>query len=229
LDQKRTTPKPQVATITTDRQDFYHNHNAIMTTERQDYHRNHSVAMRQRDATQLSHSGTEHHTNHAGLAGHLLSRYSIDVGSISQTEHTHNIWRVRARDRVRVSVASIAIALVVLFIIIFAKYGVAIEKVIGRRIKHLGRGQVSAMFLSLKMLRLVDLPSQIGLHEAAESLHLLQSSIHDSLALSATSQLHAYHVYPCRHHTLGSKLLSVGKAQPASAKGETGGDMSSDR
>jgi hypothetical protein len=80
--------------------------------------------------------------SHAGMADQLVSCYSIDIGSVSHTEHTHNVWWVG------VTAATIAIVWVILFVFIFARYGAVTDKSIDRKFEHLCQESVSAFRLS---------------------------------------------------------------------------------
>jgi hypothetical protein len=100
--------------------------------------------------------------SHAGMADQLVSRYSIDIGSVSHTEHTHNVWRVG------VTAAFIAIVWAILFVFIFARYGAVTDNSIDRKFEYLCQESVS-------VFRLSGQQSGVGLR--CRSTYLLKSGL----------------------------------------------------
>jgi len=65
------------------------------------------------------------------MAYQLVSLYSIDIGSVSDMEHTHNVRAIGG------IASSIAIVWVILSIIILARYDAAMDKLIDYEFEYL--------------------------------------------------------------------------------------------
>ena len=94
------------------------------------------------------------------MADQLVSRYSIDIGSVSHTEHTHDLWRI--------GFTAASIVWAILFVFIFARYGAVTDKSIDRKFEYLCQESVS-------VFRLSGQQSGVGLR--CRSTYILESGL----------------------------------------------------